>query len=343
MVKNVLIPRCSYCNSDHEPDLRCSACKVTRYCSSEHQSSDWGRHKSTCHTIKRCRRALDVEDTKLRNDDGGGGGFGWAFPFENYVGHFWGVYSTRPYMRARFNLVAEIVKVNTHDAATAALGHLLDMLRLCRGDNQGVRDLVPALYLRLNRDQECYDFSKWYQTEGIRGDYNWGDMNLGFLDLKNEDVMESAAVFCDQWGTSHAIPVTLMKVRMLLDLRDLATASALLEVPSLNPDAVRSIQDHLDFRSPIWKARPELLAPDGLEEKIRVLEQQTDDLFKSVNKGNEYFWKSIFDYEKLSQTPPHSYSNGTREENVLLLMHNGRAWDETEGAMGWVLDKLKSS
>jgi hypothetical protein len=28
----------------------------------------------------------------------------------------------------------------------------------------GVRDLIPALYIRLDQDQECYDFLKWWLT-----------------------------------------------------------------------------------------------------------------------------------------------------------------------------------
>jgi hypothetical protein len=33
----------------------------------------------------------------------------------------------------------------------------MDMLRLCRRDTLEVRDHNPALFLRLGKDQECYD------------------------------------------------------------------------------------------------------------------------------------------------------------------------------------------
>jgi hypothetical protein len=51
----------------------------------------------------------------------------------------------------------------------------------------GVRDLLPGLLLRLGKDQECYDFCQWYVTTGQRGDYDWGDMDLEFLDVKDVD------------------------------------------------------------------------------------------------------------------------------------------------------------
>ena len=63
----------------------------------------------------------------------------------------------------------------------AALSHLLDMLRLCRGDNMGVRDVVPGLFLQLGRDQEYYHFLKWWAATGQYVDYDWGDMDEPYL------------------------------------------------------------------------------------------------------------------------------------------------------------------
>ena len=72
-------------------------------------------------------------------------------PFVHHVGEFWGILETRDYMR-------EMV---SHASLTAAAAQIFDCLRLCRSDNMGMRDLLPAILLRLNRDQECYDFIKW--------------------------------------------------------------------------------------------------------------------------------------------------------------------------------------
>lgn len=54
-------------------------------------------------------------------------------------------------MRDRYALVEALLEVKTYAAVDAAYAHLVDMLRLCRGDNMGVRGLVPAVKLRLGR------------------------------------------------------------------------------------------------------------------------------------------------------------------------------------------------
>lgn len=54
-----------------------------------------------------------------------------------------------------------------------------------------VRDVIPALNIRLGRDQAAYDFMEWYTTTGQDSRYNWGDIDLPFLDVKAGDVLES--------------------------------------------------------------------------------------------------------------------------------------------------------
>jgi hypothetical protein len=75
--------------------------------------------------------------------------------FEEQTGRFWGILQTRDYMRARLGVVEASLKIKTKLATEQALDHIRDMLRLCRGDNMGVRDLAPPLFLRLGRDQEA--------------------------------------------------------------------------------------------------------------------------------------------------------------------------------------------
>ena len=150
-------PRCAFCNSSNEGHLsRCAACSVVHYCSRDHQVAHRDAHKGVCNGIKKALQVLEKEETKLRAHPGD-----WMTPpnlFEDSVGHFWGIHETRPYMRSRYAVVEAYLAIDTYAAVEAARSHLADMLRLCRGDNMGVRDLVPATLLRLGRDQECYDF-----------------------------------------------------------------------------------------------------------------------------------------------------------------------------------------
>lgn len=72
--------------------------------------------------------------------------------FEEEAGHFWGLMTTRPYMRARFGLAETLEALGRADEA---IDHYRELLRLNPGDNQGVRDrLLPALLVQ-GRDEEA--------------------------------------------------------------------------------------------------------------------------------------------------------------------------------------------
>jgi hypothetical protein len=100
-------------------------------------------------------------------------------------------------MRFQYALIEAILKAKTRDAVLAALDHALDMLRLCRSDDIGVRDCVPAVCLRLERDQEAYNFCQWKVTEGSR----------------NADVFEDVREFHGKYPEpGRIIPVKLVKI-----------------------------------------------------------------------------------------------------------------------------------
>jgi len=82
--------------------------------------------------------------------------------FDAYVGHFWGMLETRPYMRARLGLANMLNRMNRWDEA---LGHYREMLRLNPNDNQGVRDLILDLLLQLQRDDEARELLKQYKDD----------------------------------------------------------------------------------------------------------------------------------------------------------------------------------
>ncbi|MFH1268721.1 MAG: tetratricopeptide repeat protein, partial [Planctomycetota bacterium] len=86
--------------------------------------------------------------------------------FEESIGHFWGVSSTRPYMRARFGLAQSLEQLGQLDEA---VNHYQDMLRLNPNDNQGVRYLLMPKLLQLGRDAESARLLKQYDEESA----NW--------------------------------------------------------------------------------------------------------------------------------------------------------------------------
>jgi len=67
------------------------------------------------------------------------------------IGHFWKIDETRPYMRARLELAECLWSIGRRDEA---IGHLSEMVRLNPGDNQGIRYLLAAHLLELDRDAD---------------------------------------------------------------------------------------------------------------------------------------------------------------------------------------------
>ncbi len=68
--------------------------------------------------------------------------------FREAAGHFWGIVETRPYMRARFALAETLWESGRREEAT---DHVLAMLGLNPGDNQGLRYTLAGWLLNLDR------------------------------------------------------------------------------------------------------------------------------------------------------------------------------------------------
>ncbi|MBN3083120.1 tetratricopeptide repeat protein [Pectobacterium polaris] len=66
--------------------------------------------------------------------------------FQEFAGHFWGFVETRPYMRAKADLVDALWESGNFYPAMA---HCREMLKLNPNDNQGIRYLLAGYYLEL--------------------------------------------------------------------------------------------------------------------------------------------------------------------------------------------------
>ncbi|KAN0096373.1 hypothetical protein V8E51_015178 [Hyaloscypha variabilis] len=322
--------RCPVCSST-EHLLRCQGCKVQVYCGREHQVSDRDAHKKACNGVKKAQQVLDIEEQKLRAHPGD-----FMTPpnlFEEGVGHFWGIHETRSYMRARYALIEALLKIQTPHAVQSALTHALDMLRLCRGDNIGVRECMPGMFLRLGKDQECYDFIKWYFTTGQDSHYDWGDMDLPFLDVKDADAFESVKLYTGQFSDiSFVVAVALIKFRLLLDIKALQNSTVLGEkVPQELLDNIRA-----QLVSSIVAGNKEIMQSEDQTALIKELESQVEELYKAVKKSNKYFWPALLRPGNNLTARPQMYSMGTSEHMQLVLQYSYASWVETPGAIDMI-------
>ncbi|ODA78084.1 hypothetical protein RJ55_06687 [Drechmeria coniospora] len=328
---------------------RCSACQAVYYCGRDCQAADREEHRMACKEIKRARRHYESEYERLRDMPGD-----FLTPermFETQVGRFWGFLETRPYMRARFGLVnALLLHYGTVggpvDVVQASLDHLLDMMRLCRSDNMGLRQLVPSQYVRLGRDQDAYDFVKWHAVTSTSPGFDYDDMSLPYLDVRDADVFESPheAWLREGWmELSQVVAVTLIKVRLLLDLQAMRCADATLAgvFPAEIVDLI-----HRRLLNSALAGRADVLSA-GAAERARLLDKvrsQIGALYGAVDRYNKHFWPTLVDTPDSSmlELPSESYSPSTPEEAQLMVSYSYAAWYETPGAISvleW-LDRL---
>jgi hypothetical protein len=304
------------------------------YCSTRHQAADRAVHKSACTTIKEAGLAYQKAEQQLRDEEGDS-------VFKDGLPRFWTIQTTRPYMRARFAYAQSFLLVHTTRAVEAALTHLLDMLRLCHKDSLGVRDLVPALYLRLGQDQEAYDFCKWWLTTGKDGDHDWGQKEKLFLDLKDQDVFEDPKVFVDEATSSlsFAVAVTLIKIRLLIDVRALQRAKQV-AAPKL-PSEIHD-QDLVPAVSSIVKRQRKVLELEDQMLNIMMLRKHVRQLFEAVRESSEHLWPALVRSTSDGRVQPMLYGLGNEDQMQVALTCNYSAWAETEGAIR-VIDELLQS
>lgn len=233
---------------------------------------------------------------------------------------FYGIPGTRDYMNARYALGAAMVKAQSRLGVEKALEHYNDMLRLCRPDNMGIRHMVPALQLRLGLEQECYDGQKWWATTGSTKGYDWFNMEQPHMDIRGADVLEDMPFFEKDDDTSNLVPLTLLKLRLLLELEQLQA----------HGDADGSSDP---YDRPIGSTAREIWGRDkaNVQSAIDTLKKHYTVLFKRVHEVNEHFWSLMLLEPEETLRPMYTY--GSPEEAMLVLDRNQRAFEETKDAI----------
>lgn len=260
--------------------------------------------------------------------------------FEEHAGHFWGIYETRGYMRARYVFVDVILtSFPRHRVAVqTAIDHFMDMLRLNRSDSMGLRNQVPALMLRLGRDQDAYDFVKWWamcDPNDPHGDYDWSDMELPHLDTRDADALEEPEWWtCDFLNLSHASTVVLIKLRILFKLRNLQNTARALYGSILPREIVDQVRWEL-FGESILAGRPALASSDTatLAAMIEKLKKQILTLYSAVRDANISFWQALILMQDEDVKVRDDCSPESPKEADMVALHNYPAWKETPGAL----------
>jgi hypothetical protein len=194
---------------------------------------------------------------------------------------------------------------------------------------------VPHLLIRLNIDQEGYKFLKLWGIIGTESYYDWGDMMSPYLNVEDADVLEEPL---DRWSDgenlslSHVVAVTLIKVRVLLDLQ--AAQSTLRAFRgTLPPEIIDLIRGQRICG--VIETRPGILrmSTGEISSLIQTIQDQIIMLYKSANTYNPHFWRLMLsDAVAASQQKPRTYEPGSEEEANLTIGYCLASWIETPGA-----------
>ena len=106
-------------------------------------------------------KMLEVFDEAVQEEEDGLRKEGWFA--DEYIGEFWGIYETRNYMFARFSRMKHLIMMSRY---RKAIEEGKDMLRLCQGDNLGVRYLLMGLYVMLEEKEALEKLFEEYEEEG---------------------------------------------------------------------------------------------------------------------------------------------------------------------------------
>ena len=138
-------------------DLAAQALRISPLCADAHVILARHAVRGSDNQLALWRRAVEAGQAALGD------------AFDDYVGHFWGVFETRPYMRARYGLASALWE---RGARAEAIDHLRDMLRLCPGDNLGVRYVLSAWLIEAGRDDDLDALFKTYRGDDDAG-WSW--------------------------------------------------------------------------------------------------------------------------------------------------------------------------
>jgi hypothetical protein len=310
----------------------CPVCNAVEYCNPVHQILHRPGHRSVCAKVKRAQATYRKEEKSLRRR------FGNEI-LELKWGLFWRIEEANEYMRSRRLLVEALLMMNTAQAVQQSLDHLFDMLKLVRKDDIGVRDLVPALLLRLGRDQEAYDFCSWWASIYHEGDYEWRDVRAPYLDTKDADIFGDLQIFLGKGlNFSHLVAITLMKIRLMIDLCSLQRARAY-----AGPHVPREILDTIQRHSinSLTANETDIIERDDQTMHIRRLRKQIIEMHQAVNTVNPHFWPALLEPGDDLRFRPTSWGQGDRSQMQLALRYNYNAWSETPGAIS-IIRELSS-
>ncbi|KAJ3026262.1 hypothetical protein HDV00_012087 [Rhizophlyctis rosea] len=227
----------------------------------------------------------------------------------------------------------------TRDSVLNAFRSILETIeRRNHLDLYNMHAHLPFLCLRLNFDRACYGIVKWYAVAART--YDWvilpDDSFLTYIAPGYPlNPFEDVEFMDDGTDLNLLVAMTLVKLRMLLDMKDLVGG---VSTPSTTMSTASVPQ--ITYRSSILAFTPSPL------ETIQSypIEQQVKALFDLVQRNNKHMWEVLLSPEeylgwKTEEGKP-APAVGTLEDARATLNRSFDAWRETVGALEWVRGRV---
>lgn len=360
LADNMNIPYLKQCAECHRPgEHLCSACKGVYYCSKNCQANHWkaGGHKKFCKSIQSAMAKYLEEEEKLRHCDDNLMGMPMDYfdPNNDMLGHFWGIFETRPFCRALGTLVkkysvAEATKKSIYESIIA----VLKLHYFNRSDNMGYRDTTPALFLRIDQDQLAFDFIRWHVLYPD-GQYDWGNPRLPFLHYwksdRSEDILMNEVGSYD-FSLAHIAIYALIKVRLYLHLVNVDAMYAMLTLLHGNHaqesgSPLAKLEGQIGVHCVIKEYLVGVAGGQGLGDFQQVRDKgeilkQIHTAFQKGEQLNPRIWKALANPEPLlSQPVPYAYSMKSAEECYFAVESCLPAWTAHPDCLQFLINYVK--
>ena len=187
--------------------LLCNGCKMVKFCSRECQREYWSVHKEYCEGIQMMESTMESKRAEAIERMGVD-----AFEGEN-ARNVWGNVFGRVYCYAR-RFVADAYFEMAHEEDydhiyETGLAHYLELLRLNHTDAQGLRKTVPFVLIKLEREDDCYNFVKWWMSKDANGEHDWSHRENSeegdWLWFTNQDRFENPSLLLESHPGSDSL------------------------------------------------------------------------------------------------------------------------------------------
>ncbi|KAJ5108822.1 hypothetical protein N7456_005497 [Penicillium angulare] len=301
--------------------ILCTGCQAMPYCSQEHQDSHEA-HKTACHDIQDLKRRIEMAQLQFQHG--------------NRLVRYSLFANSRQYMDAHWAVFNSLGRVHCVQSLEAQLDHATHMLKSSFMESFDTASIIPEILLRLDRDQECYAFVRWWKTK--QKQYQWDNADFPVLSSIEVDPLESVAYFGKgRNDVFHLTCVALLKVKLILDVLRLqqSTRTIGLRVPKEILDLINTYVP----RSPIVSASRDLIYGSYKNRWILIakLESQVKLLYQLILSADKNFWDDLMktkqDLIRASPDPP---VWGHTEVRALLLRRVCSACVEIPGTVDYI-------